>query len=120
MSNKNLVASIEGIWNSLMTKKAHEVLRYFCDHATVFWGPYSFNGKTEIMDWAEGLLEIFPSLEVEIHNLSISGAKAIHVLVLNSSFQDGRSGFFPCICDYEFEDEKIINAKFSLSYGYIS
>jgi hypothetical protein len=120
MSDQNLVASIEGIWNSLMTKKAFEILRYFCDDATVFWGPYSFNGKKEIMDWAEGLLELFPSFEYEIHNLSVRGGKAIHVLVLKSIFKDGRSGLLPCICDYEFETEKIINAKFSLSYGYIS
>lgn len=111
---------IHSFCQALATRNLNRVQSLLAGKASLFWGPYGFDGGESISAWAKELFELFPFLSFKEKSLQVQGNVAKHELMIAFLTQDGQKGWLPCVADYEFEDGKIRQLKVSLLHGFLA
>jgi hypothetical protein len=104
-----------------LTSKNIDVLQSLLTYDTIFsWGPYRFEGKDSILNWAKELWELFPVMAFQEKSLEVYESNAKHEFVIAFTTPEGRKGWLPCIGVYKFKDNKITQLDVKLLHGYVA
>lgn len=102
---------------SLTGKNWGKIQSILSSDAVISWGPYTFNGREEIITWAKELLELFPILIFQEKSLEVHGTNARIEFVITFTTPSEQKGFLPCVITYSFKDNIINNLNFGLMPG---
>ena len=105
---------------ALSGKDWEKLQSFLSDNTTLSWGPYTFDGREQILTWAKELLELFPTMGFQEKALEVRGTTAKHEFIIVFITSDGQKGFLPCIGNYNFKDDIINNLKISLLPGVLA
>jgi hypothetical protein len=120
MSETGIKESVYGFCQALTLKNLDKIRSLLSDQALLSWGPYDFEGKEKILEWAEELFELFPFLSFKEKNLEVNGSEAKHEFMIAFLTAQGRKGWLPCEAAYTFKDGKIHQVKIKLLHGFLA
>ena len=112
--------TIYRFYEALAMKNTDRISEIFEDDSMLYWGPYEFKGREEILNWSHELFELFPFISFKEKTLEISGEKAKHEFMIAFLTAQGRKGWLPCIADYDFDNDMIKLLKIQLLHGFLA
>lgn len=114
---KELVYSFCQALTSLNLEKIESLL---ADQVSLQWGPYEFDGKEEILNWAKELHDLFPFIAFKEKALNVQESSAEHEFMIAFLTSRGRKGWLPCEGTYIFDKNQIVNISVKLLHGFLT
>ena len=114
---KKLVYSFCQALSMKNTGKLNDLLT---ENSSLSWGPYDFDGKEKILEWAIELFELFPFMSFKEKSLEVTNSIARHEFMIAFLTTEGRKGWIPCEADYTIKDDHITQIKVKLLHGFLS
>ena len=114
---KKLVYSFCQALSMKNTGKLNDLLT---ENSSLSWGPYDFDGKEKILEWAIELFELFPFMSFKEKSLEVTNSIARHEFMIAFLTTEGRKGWIPCEADYNIKDDHITQIKVKLLHGFLS
>jgi hypothetical protein len=120
MSESLLKEKVYSFFKDLSFGNFDKIEELFEEEAILAWGPYIFNGKAEIKQWATDLCQLFPFISFKEKKLEIENNKVNHEFLIAFLTQRGRKGWLPCEAYYDFQNEKILELRIKLLHGFLT
>ncbi len=114
---KNNAYLVQKVWNALFKGYIEEAFSLFANDAMLSWGPYNFNGLTEIKNWGLELKKNFGELKLIENKIDVKGEKTVQKFVIELSMPNGFRGTLPGIAEYTFKKGKIKRAMINILPG---
>jgi hypothetical protein len=120
LSESEIRASVYGFCQALSARNLEKIRSMLAEEALVSWGPYSFEGKENILTWASELHELFPFMTFKENTLEVRGLSAKHDFMIAFLTAQSQKGWLPIHGTYTFKDDKIIRFDAELLHGFLS
>ena len=118
--NDRYKSQVYDFLTSLGVKDWAKLQTFFSVNTELSWGPYIFEGKEKILNWAKELLELFPTIGFQEKALEIHGNTVKHEFIIVFITSNGQKGLLPCIGIYTFKEGLIDNLKITLLPGVLT
>lgn len=120
LSEMEIKERVYGFCQALASRNLDKIQDLFAEDATVSWGPYNFEGRENILTWAEELYELFPFMSFKENSLEVTGQTAKHDHLVAFLTAQSQRGWLPIHGTYTFKDGRIIRFKAELLHGFLS
>jgi hypothetical protein len=111
---------IRSAYTALLSGNIDEMLSFCMNDVTLKWGPFTFEGRSEIRQWAEELRKMFPTMRIRETKLLVHGSTASHEFLILFTAPNGQQGRLEIRAEYTFKNEKLQCIQTTLSLGVLT
>jgi len=117
LSQEEIIGNIREAYRALARGNIEVFLDLFSENATLTWGPFKFEGKPCIEEWARELLESFTVISFQERSIVVNEDEVKHDYFMTVLNKDSSKGVIEAIAGYRLEGGKIRDLKIDLLDG---
>lgn len=102
---------VQGFYQALLEKDFETLLKSCTEDVILFWGPYKFEGREKVKQWATEFKELFPRSGIADKVVKFEENRMTNDFVLSFIIPSGECGWLQCVGTYGFEGDKIQSVR---------
>jgi hypothetical protein len=120
LSEEKTLEIIRSAYTALLSGDIDGMLSHCTNDVTLNWGPFTFEGRSELRRWAEELREMFPTMRIRETKLMVQGSKASHDFLILFRAPNGQQGRLEIRAEYTLKNQQIQYIQTTLSLGVLT